>query len=64
MTSYTAPATQVLTLVHVDTGAGVTVCGLEQRDDQVWLRLDLRDGDRVCPACAGQEPSVQEPELW
>ena len=75
--AYVAPAARVLTFLHrpdpdatpggVDglTGVatdGFTVCGRPMLVDELWVPVERRDGDRVCPACGDltEDGYVQE----
>jgi len=67
--AYVAPATRALTVLHVpeagaDTASGdcLTVCGLVMAAADLWQPVERRDGDRVCPACAGAQESAEA--LW
>jgi hypothetical protein len=63
-----APAARVLTYLHRPgpatapggpdwlTGVpadGLTACGTPMLADELWVPVERRDGDRVCPACCG-----------
>jgi hypothetical protein len=64
--AWVAPAARVLTFLHRPdpdatpggpdwlTGVatdGFTVCGTPMLADELWVPVERRDGDRVCPAC-------------
>ena len=62
--TYTAPASKVLTVVHLqDPGAqatekpeasdGMTRCGLPLLVAELWIPVDLRTGDSLCRKCQG-----------
>jgi len=66
---YVAPATEALTFLHVRDplaqnkdlcSDGVTACGRAMLHSEVWQAVELRDGDRVHPACLGEtEPEAE-----
>jgi hypothetical protein len=49
--AYVAPAARVLTVLHRPGLDDRTVCGQEMDADGLWVPVERRDGDRVCPAC-------------
>jgi hypothetical protein len=64
MDAYVAPAARVLTVLHrpdPDREAdlfgreeridGWTACGLPFLESELWMPIERRDGDRVCPGC-------------
>ncbi len=74
--AYVAPAARVLTLLHrpdPDREAdlfgrperidGFTVCGLPFLASELWMHVDRREGDRLCPACAGDWAGVDVQEV-
>ena len=77
MVEYTAPASKVLHVLHVwnpafpgkegtpvqEATSGRTVCGLDMTCSDLWLLIERRDGDRVCPQCCGA-PADEEASLW
>jgi len=66
---YCAPLDRPLSVLHIaEDGAAfdeprgaepLTRCGLMMRDDEHWIAVRLRVGDRVCLVCAGW-PSTPE----
>ena len=66
---YVAPATEPLTVLHVRdplaqnkdlASDGVTACGRLMLHAEIWQAVELRDGDRVHPACLGEtEPEAE-----
>lgn len=74
---YTAPADRPLTVLHIRNpdvkgcegtpdraaSSGVTLCGLELRNEELWQLVDLMPGDSVCPQCRGG-PAPSEAVLW
>jgi hypothetical protein len=60
---YCAPIDRPMTVLHVaEDGAAfdeprgaepLTRCGLIMRDDEHWIAVRLREGDRVCLGCLG-----------
>jgi hypothetical protein len=73
-TTYVAPARRVLTFLHrpdpatapgIDALTGVaadgwTACGRPMLTDELWVPVEYRDGDPVCPACCGPGPAAQD----
>ena len=68
MTGHVAPAARPLTVLHVpepfalDDDDPRTRCGLVMAAADLWQSVERRDGDRVCPACAGAQQSAEA--LW
>ena len=64
--AYVAPATRPLTVLHVPQAVTVpepmTRCGLVMAAADLWQPVERRDGDRVCPACAGAQETGDA--LW
>lgn len=72
--AYVAPARRVLTFLHrpaPDAGPGTdaltgipadgwTACGRPMLTDELWVPVERRDGDPVCPACCGTERPAQD----
>jgi hypothetical protein len=55
--TYTAPASKLLTVLHIPGEDGPdgprTRCGLPMAEQEMWLPVDLRAGDAVCRGCQG-----------
>ena len=75
MTGYVAPARYPLTVLHLEDPDGHTLtdlfrpegridgwtrCGRPFLEGELWRRLERRESDRVCAACAGTAEDVQE----
>lgn len=75
----TAPASRVLTVLHVvdqsapwvtDTRGGTsttgsTVCGLPMLTAENWQLIEQRPGEPLCPRCADpSRPAAAEEALW
>jgi hypothetical protein len=73
--AYVAPAARVLTFLHKPSDAapgtdwltgvatdGQTACGCPMLADELWVPVERRDGDQVCPACCDltEDGYVQE----
>lgn len=62
--AYCAPASRVLTVVHVkdlevpaaekpEPTDGTTCCGQVMLLADLWVPVELREGDEICRACQG-----------
>lgn len=65
--TYTAPASKLLTVLHVADEAAPedeprTRCGLEMAPEEMWLDVEMRAGDACCRQCQGLSDG-QEP-MW
>lgn len=72
--TYTAPATSILTRLHLadpeippspeaeEPSDGQTACGLVMLCAELWVETELRPGDAVCRQCLG-EPDVEQGAL-
>lgn len=62
---YVAPAAKVFTMAHASAyppghhEQQVTKCGAEMDPLACWLAVELKPGDKVCPACLGEPEDVQ-----
>ena len=56
-----APAARVLTVLHRPAPDGTgTVCALPFDEDELWMPVEYREGDLLCPACCGPGRAAED----